>query len=271
MIKNLIPSKCPNCNTSLLVKKGKGDDIFKLFCPNNDCGGGVIKKLIKGVKILEIKNIGPSTIEKLYNIGVENCIDIFDKSIINKKNMIESGEFKEGKALENILNSIKNYKELSVDKAIHSMQIEIDKLDEEGTIPIGSSLSNELGKMISGVDYDFSGLSLQIRKELENLSDSELYNKIMNNLKRFEVNGINIKYFEKIKKVKSKKSIHKNVSFETNEDIKPFLDLGWVEVGIKDADILIVDDKNKKSVKVNEAINNAIKILTYKQAKLLFL
>lgn len=270
MIKNLIPKKCPNCGTSLIVKEGKSEDTFKLSCPNENCEGSEIKKLVKGIKVLEVKNIGPATIEKLHKIGVKNCVDIFDKSIVNKKMLIESGEFKDGRLLEKILNSINSFNNLTIDKAIHSMQIEVLKLDEEGTISIGKSFSTEIGKMISGINPDFNGLSLQIREELKDLSNSKLYNEIMNNLERFEVNGINIKYFEKNKQ-KPIKKIQKKASFDTKEDIEPFFNLGWKEVDVEESDLLVVDDKNQKSYKVDEAINNAIKIITYKQAKLLFL
>jgi hypothetical protein len=271
MIKNLIPTNCPNCNTSLEIQEGKGDDVFKLVCPNEKCSGSLIKKLQKGFKVLEIKHIGPATIEKLNKVGVQNCVDLFDKSIINEESMIKSGVFKKGRQLEIILDSISSFNELNIDKAIHSLQIDINKDEGDGVIPIGKSLSLQIGKMISNVPYDFTGLSKQIREDFNDLEDSLLFDYIITNLKKYDDNGVKIINEKVASKPKQVKKISKKFAYETKEDIKPLTDLGWVEVEIKDADIFVVDEKDQVSEKVDEAKNNGIKILTYKQVKLIFL
>jgi NAD-dependent DNA ligase len=270
MIKQIIPRYCPNCESELIIKHGKGDDVLKLMCNNDKCEGSLIKKLIKGISILELKDIGPSTIEKLYSVGLRNVVDLFDKDIINKKVLIESKEFKEGKQLDNIFDSIDNIKEIRLDKMILSLQIQVEKESDEGYISIGAALSTEIAKMMSDLEYSFEGLSIQIREEFLDKENSKTYNTILNSIKIFEDNGIKIKKLEK-KKIKEKKKITKKVSFDTNEDISELVNIGWEEVDVEESDMLVVDNKNQISEKIDIANKKGIKIMTFKQIKLLFL
>jgi NAD-dependent DNA ligase len=266
----LIPKICPNCSTPLTILEGKGDGVLKLFCPNEECGGSVLKKLEKAVSILELKNVGPATIQLLYNVGVRNVIDIFDKEIINEETLIESGEFKEGRKLEILLDSIASFKEISMEKAIHSLQIEIPKESGEGVIPIGKSLSLQIANMVSGLTSDFVGLSKQVREEVQS-TDSTILSEIKESLQRYEDNGVKVIPLE-LKKVTVSKKIEKRIALDTKEEYQSILEkLNWEEVDVIDADMLIVDDKNQVSDKVQTAKENGIKIYTFKQLKLLFL
>lgn len=274
MIKSFLIKVCPACNTSLKVKKGQKDDVMKLVCPNKNCEGSNLKKLQKGLQIFNIKGIGPKMVEKLVSAGVTSSLDLFNPQIIDYDKLINSGHFSEGSTLDNLLENIEKVKEIPVDKAILSLQIMVPKEDSKGTISIGKSLSLEIGKMISGVPYDFEKLSIQVREEISDTT-SELYNSIINTLKDFENFGIKIKYFDKIQKVVEIKKVLKKVCFQDDptsigmtkaEFLKK---LNWNEVKLKDADNLVVE-KPVGSL-VDEAKNANIKILTYKQIKLLFL
>jgi len=265
----LIPHVCPNCSTPLTIIRGKGENVLKLFCPNDKCSGSILKKLSKAVSILNVKNIGPAKIERLYNVGIQSIVDLFDKSIINEENLIKSGEFKKGRELNIVINSINSIVEISMEKAINSLQLEVEKESGDGYISIGKSLSLQIANMLSDISYDFQGLSKQVRNDLES-SDSKLLKIIKNDFERFEKNGVKIKPLE-IKKV-FKKKISKRVSFETKEDYKSILEkLNWEEVDVLDSDMLIVDDDKIETKKIKTAKENAVTIISMDELKLLFL
>lgn len=273
-MKNIIPNTCPNCHSELKVKKGKKDNIYKLICPNIECQGSVLKKLSKSVEILDIKELGPKTIEKLHEaVGIKNIVDLFNFDKITKNNLVNSGYFKDNKNLDNIINSLRSISELRIDNFIHSLQIDYIDSNQE-VIPIGSSLSYQIGRYLSNLDYDFEGLSKEIRKDVFN-NNSRIIDFINKSINKLENNNIKIKYIEDNKnKVEddSYKKVEKKVCFDVTNDYSDILDkLNWEEINVESADLLIVDDKNQNTKKVKIAKKNDIKIITLKQLKILFL
>jgi len=67
---DMIPSKCPDCNEDLLM-----EDV-NLICKNINCNAKVKYRINKLIEILDIKNVGPKTIEKL--IDTYQCKNIKD-------------------------------------------------------------------------------------------------------------------------------------------------------------------------------------------------
>ena len=274
-IKSFLITNCPVCDTKLTVEKGQKDGVIKLICPNKLCDGSAIKKLQKGIEILEIKGLGPANIEKIYNAGITSSIDLFNPEIFNEENLLKSSEFQEGKTLSNLLESVSSIKEIDVNKAIYSLQIMVPKDDDTGYISIGRSLSLEIGKLLSDVKYDFDGLSIQVREEIVD-KNSELYLYITDSLKQFEKFGVKIKYFEKVVKTKEVKKLTKKVHFQddpislsmTKEQLLE--KLSWSETTLEDSDMLIVEDETKGDL-VKIAKEKNIKITTYKKIKLLYL
>ena len=266
---------CPYCGTGLKVEKGIKDDTLKLICPNRDCDGSNLKRIQKGIEQLKIKSIGPAIIEKLVKCGVNSSLDLFNPNIINRENLINSGYFSDGKTLENIIENISKIKSLNIDDAILSLQIMIPKDDDSGYISIGQSLSIEIGKYISEVPYNFEGLSIQIREEIQN-SESELYKSILNYLNEFENLGIKIVYFEKnIKPIEIKK-LDKKVAFQdeptvlnlSKDDI--LSKLNWTEVELNDGcDLLLIENECGDLYEKAKSLN--IKTITFKKLKLLYL
>ena len=275
LIKPFLIKVCPVCDTKLTIEKGQKDGVIKLVCPNKLCDGSAIKKLQKGIEILEIKGLGPANIEKLYNVGITTSIDLFNPDIFNEENLLKSGEFQDGKTLSNLLESVSSIKEIHVNKAIYSLQIMVPKEDESGYISIGKSLSLEIGKLLSGVKYNFEGLSKQVREEIVDVN-SELYLSIYDSLKQFESFGVKIKYFDKVVKPNVVKKLSKKVHFQddptslsmTKEQLLNELD--WVETTLEDSDILVVEDENRGDL-IKIASEKNIKIVTYKKIKLLYL
>lgn len=264
-MKSIIPKNCPSCGYKLTIEKGDRDDILKLMCKNPDCSGSALKKLQKGIIALEIKGLGPKIIEKLLNAGITSSIDLFDPDKFNEEKLIASGEFQKGRALEKIIESVKSTKTISIDKAILSLQL--DK--------IGKAFSEKIGRKLSGLPTDFSGLDIDVREEL-NDENSELNKIIKESIEKFEKFGVKIKYFEENTiKNNNEKKITKKVAVENNttQEIKDIISkLNWdiVPVETKDCDFIIVNEKN--NIENYEYLKQlGIKIMTIKQIKLLFM
>jgi len=272
-----MPTICPECESKLVIEEGKKEDVIRLMCKNPKCKGTAIKKLQKGIKALEIRNLGPSTIKKLYLSGIENSFDLFNPEIFNEENLC-NGYFKEGRALEKIMDSVDNVESIAIEKAILSLQIMVEKEEGEGFISIGESLSEQIGRMMSGVDFDYDGLSIQVREEVQN-EKSPLYLKIKSALQEFENNDIEIDKFKKVEPLdlSKLKKVKKQVTLigePTTIDMttEEFLNkLEWGVVDIKNSDMLIVENKNIENEIVEYAKDEGIKIMTFKQIKLLFL
>jgi DNA ligase (NAD+) len=260
---NFIPTHCPACNSTLSIDTGKKEDVIKLMCTNPNCIGTQLKKLQKGIIALEIKGLGPSTIEKLLTAGITKSYDLFNKSICNEELLIQSGEFKKGRALTKILDTIDNVKEISVNKAILSLQLE----------NIGKTFSEKIGEKLSGLTPDYTSLMLDIRDKLDD-PNSELNFEIKESLEKFEEYGVRIKYIEKKEKKVKIKKINKKVQFSGFDDIEEMKNI--VETQLlwevtDDFQLLIVENKNSTDNLVKKAKDNNIKIMTWKQIKLLFL
>jgi len=268
---------CPECQTKLSIKKGEKEGVIKLFCPNINCSGISLRKLQKGIAILDIKGLGPKTIEKLSLSGIESVLDLFDSNKFKENKLCESIEFKKGRALDNILESVSKVKEIEIHKFINSLQIMVPKNEGDGYISIGKSLSEQIGRMISGVPYDFDGLSRQVREEIM-IPDTYYYVEIMEAIKNIENFGVEIKKFVVNKKPTKIKKVSKLVNFDgesnidiSSDEIIQKLDWGISEIDSGECNLLIVVDKNNQSDKIKLAQSQGIKIMTYKQIKILFL
>lgn len=273
------PEYCPSCGVKLEIRQGKKDDVIKLMCVNPNCSGVSLRKLQKGIALLEIRNLGPSTIEKLQKAGINNVVDLFDSTIFNEENLCRSPEFKRGRSLEKIIQAVSEVKEIPINKAIASMQITVPKEDEEGQISIGKSLSEQIGRMLSGVPYDFTSLSSQIRENVEGKTseNSTILADINNKLSQFEEAGIKIKKYEvkevdpaNFKKVEKKVYFVDDSTLELSND-EILAELNWEETELENADFVIVSDKKLDHPDLIKAKENVIPIKTFKVIKLLYL
>ena len=257
-MKEFLPKVC-ECGTKLTIEYGKKKDVIKLVCPNKECSCSILKKLQKGIIALEIRDIGSAVIEKLSLSGIESSLDLFDKSKFNEETLCASGNFVKGRALEKILNSVNSVKEIPIQKAILSLQLK----------DIGKTFSEKIGKIISGMIPDLTGLQLDIREELESKS-SKLYTTILDAIKKFEDFGVRIVRYEKQKKVEVTQKITKSVAILAGKET--IISLGWNIVDVKDpsCQMLIVENKDDKCAEVEYANTNNIKIMTLKQVNLLF-
>ena len=136
-----IPDTCPICGekTDLIIRDG----VKELYCSNPNCAGKFVNQVdhFVGKKGLDVKGLSKATIEKLLDWGwIESFSDIF--KLENYK--LEWGK-KPGfgqKSVSNILNSIEEAKNTTLEKFISSLGIPL----------IGSTVSKEICKHVD--DYE---------------------------------------------------------------------------------------------------------------------
>lgn len=261
MYKKFIPEYCPECGEKLRIINGKAEDTIKLVCVNKECSGILLKKMQKGIVALEIKGIGPKVIEKLVDAGIEHSYDLFDKTKFSSEVLCATGLFRKGRSLDILLDSVSEVKELHIKNVILSLQLK----------DIGKTYSEKIGRLMSDMNADLSGMQLDIKANIQN-KESNLYKKIEESIKKFEDFGIKvIRYENKVVDNKVVKKIEKSV--DSTVDISEIIEkLNWNLTDIKNPDckLLIVNDLKEDNEKIRFARDNGIKIMTLKQVKLVF-
>jgi DNA ligase (NAD+) len=74
-----LPLLCPSCS-SQLQKEG-----VNLICTGSECKDRDIQKIRHWIRTLDIKGLGPRSIEKLYESGVKHFTDLYDSSLTETK------------------------------------------------------------------------------------------------------------------------------------------------------------------------------------------
>ena len=257
-MKSLFPKICPSCGEPLTIEVGDKSETLKLMCKNKKCAGSLLKRLQKGIIALEIRGLGPKVIEKLINSGIESSIDLFDPEKFNEEVLVSSGEFKKGRALEKIIDSVKSTKSIPIHKFILSLQID----------DVGKTVSEKLGQLISGLTPDFTGLPYIVRDNIE-----ALVTEIKIGISIVENAGVEIVRNEPPKKVVATKKITKRVATDgMDTEIFTFIaELGWEMASIEnDCDMLVVQDKKVDTPEIRKAKELGVKIMELKQIKLIF-
>lgn len=133
-------------------------------------------KLYNSIVALGFKNIGPATCEHLNNAGLE-LKDILSSTPDSlRMNLINSGEFKDGRELELLIENIFELKEVELWQIIYSF----------GWKNCGQTISKQLANYKTGIEYDFKGLEKAViesyinSKERQNDVD-ELISILQNN------------------------------------------------------------------------------------------
>lgn len=222
---------------------------------NNDID---IRKLSKGIDILGLVNIGSANAEKLYNAGIKNIVDLFDPNKNDPWELVLSGEFKNGKALNIITDSISSMRAIELDKLIHALQIN----------GCGASMSVQLAKYFSNVTYDFSGLEKAVISDLTD-KNSENHKYIMDSINKIKQFGINILYIkplsDDIKTFEMTGTPPRIGNMIKKEDYAKFFkqfNLKHTTL-TKETNYLLTDSYDSKSTKMKKAEKNGTVIYTY--------
>lgn len=255
-----IPTTCYECGEKLKVTIGKNGK-YKLMCVNTECGGIAVRKFQKGMLAFEIAGIGPANFKSLYNAGVRDIVGLLT---ITPQELIASGEFKDGRALEKIMEAISSIKNIRLNAIIESLQFD----------NVGSTISKEIEKYYCGLPYDFSGFDYSVREQIEN-KESEMMVKIKQVvdvlstlpniqvvLPKVETTNTNV-----VIRIMEMTGSPKEFGFATKGDFeKTVAPYGIVAGSLnKDCSFLVTDDLSSKTSKMEKANKLGVQIVTYGQ------
>ncbi len=188
MIKN-----CPICGT-LLVKKEKE---AAYFCPNEACDARNIESLIHFASrdAMNIEGFGERIVEDFYNFGYLRSITDFYHIYEHKDNLKELEGFGE-KSIDNLLNSIENSKNNSLERLIFGLGI---RHVGKKTATILASYYNDIDNLMKATEEDLCAIT-----DIGDIIAKSVYNyfsiniELINKLKEL---GINTKYIGKVKNI----------------------------------------------------------------------
>ena len=241
------PTDC-KCGSPLKVEG------VHLLCSNFNCDMKAWHKFNTGVSFLEIDGVGYSLAKQLWNVGFKNPLELLDPTKMNKERLIQSGEFKAGKTLDNI------FKELEKTKELRPMDI-VMLMGIDG---MGYSTAKQIGNYISGLPYSFSGLQKEVITGFEQDGAKRgKYNYLVDSVSPY----IKIIMPERI----SDDSIPyeltgspKAFGYKTKDEfIKVAKEKGYHHTGLSGAKVLFVDDISGSSNKIKTARSKGIQIMLY--------
>lgn len=215
-------------------------------------------RLHKGITCLKIKNVGPSSVNKLYKAGFKNIISLF-KGDLTEEKLIATGIFKKGRELELLLENILDIKEVQFKEVIEALQIQ----------NMGSSISRELAKYFTNLKYDFAGFEKAIVESFIS-EDSKEQKDLANLYTAIEKSGIRVVRPVEINESRSKGFFEltgspKEHGFKIKGDFIKLAALnGYIHTKLnKNCNFLLTDSYNSVSSKIKKAEKLGCKILTY--------
>lgn len=177
---------CPICHTKLIKKDAHH------FCPNNTCPARNIEKLVHFVSrdAYNIDGFGDNIIEDFYNMGyLKDITDFF--FLKNKKQELMSIEGFGEKSINNLLESIENSKNNSLERLIFALGIRF----------VGSKKAKILAKEFKNMDtlinssfedlMDIKDIGVEIAKSVVSFFSEKDNVELINRLKQI---GLNMNY-----------------------------------------------------------------------------
>jgi NAD-dependent DNA ligase len=258
-----IPTVCYECGEKLKVTLGKNSK-YKLMCVNTECGGIAVRKFQKGMLAFEIAGIGPAIFKKIYDAGVRNISDLLT---VTPQKLIESGEFKSGRALDKLMESIKSIKSVRLSAIIESLQFE----------NVGSTISKEIEKYYCGLPYNFTGFDYSIRNQIEDKNSDMMVEikRVVDTLS--SIPNIEIIFPKEDTKTNNDLTMEirimemtgspKDFGFVTKGDFVDAVSPYGIIAGTlnKDCHFLVTDDLSSKTSKMAKAEKLGVQIVTYGQ------
>ena len=238
-----IPSKCPSCNSVLILANDQ------LFCRNKSCEAQSLKKIEHFCKSVKLKGFGPATLAKL---NFESILDLFTFSLSYYKETLGD---KIGQKLYDEVQKAKNH--ITLNQVIAGLGIPL----------VGATVASKLSKHITSIDdinekvCKESGLGDKVTNNLLEYSRSEEYAALKDLLSKF-------------KPTSSKQSNSLTVcitgkldDFKSRAQAAQYLEtLGFTVVDnvTKTTDILI-NEEDRDSSKLKKAKSLGIMITTIKE------
>ena len=256
----IMPKYCPICNHELI----KSASLIDLICPNKLCDARNIEGLIHyaSKQAMNIDGLGEKIIEQFYNQGIiRNFIDIYNLKY-QKEELTKLEGFGE-KSIKNLLSSIENSKNNSLEKLLFAIGIK----------GIGEKTAKILAKKYFSIDniikeslndnIKLPDIGPILNKSIKNyfLNDENI--KLINNLKEL---GINMSYLgDKI--TENENFLNKKIvvtgtlnNYNRNE-IQNIIELNgglWSSSVSKNTDVVIVGEN--AGLKYQKALDFKIEI-----------
>ncbi len=233
------PTHCTKCNHELDI------DRIHLICPNELCSGKKYFKFIHGFNQLGVDGSGGAAIKKLWGAGFVRAIDILDKKKFNKETLIQSGEFKEGKTLDKLIQQVYGITQLHLRKLL--LMIAFDGM--------GSKTAQEVARQIANQKYNFAGLEKRV---VEGFDINGPKRKItLEAIELLQKNGIEIilpEVFDEQDITFEMSGSPSSFGFKTKKDFIEYAKTkGYRHTSLKDAKILFTDDITSTSGKMKDA------------------
>lgn len=119
----VIPSNCETCGSSLI------NEGTRLYCPNKSCSKRVLHQLLKWVQVVDIRDLGETLVNSLFEKKVVQAIsDIYKLNVetltpffLNEESIAAE---KKSLGAEKVIKSIENHKNISLEAFIAGFDIE---------------------------------------------------------------------------------------------------------------------------------------------------
>ena len=135
----------------LMVDDFENTDAFKAL------------KLHNTITALGIEGIGPATATKLANAGIDITTLLSENPIGLKLKLLQTGEFKDGRELEILIDNVFNLTKVELWQVIYSM----------GYRNCGRTISKQLANWLVKIPFDFKGLEKQVVESFINDLDAQ--------------------------------------------------------------------------------------------------
>ncbi|MBX4191677.1 MAG: NAD-dependent DNA ligase LigA, partial [Candidatus Doudnabacteria bacterium] len=118
--KFVMPKNCPVCKSEVSRRSAGKESSVDYFCENRDCPTKNVRAMEHFVSAFDIYTVGPKILKRFKDEGlISDVVDLF----YLKKEDIQSLERFGEKSAENIINSIKAHKKITLPKFIYALGI----------------------------------------------------------------------------------------------------------------------------------------------------
>jgi len=249
-----IPTHCPHCNSELTF------DGIHLMCNNTKCEGRIAKQLASNSKFIDIKGVGPKTLEN-FACDFEDLVDliVWTRTNGSSSDIEKYGIVNNSRSHELFLNAFNNIKVLTYGQVIVLLSYN----------NVGLKLAEQVANMYTGANADFAGHDRSI---VEMFKGEDVKSRIQSKIESLVSVGIDVEI--PVQKEITSDSLFvcmtgspKPFGFATKNVFAELIGdkLNEVSITSKDCQYLITDDLNSKSSKMKNAEKKGIKIVTYGQ------
>ncbi|MCR5495664.1 MAG: NAD-dependent DNA ligase LigA [Treponema sp.] len=151
----MVPEKCESCSSIL------HDEGSRLFCPNKKCPKRILHQLLKWVQVVDIRDLGESLVNDLFEKGRVSCISDFYTLTVEDLTpffLNEESLASEKKSLgaEKVYLSIQNHRKMSL--ATFVAAFDIEGIGETTVEKLVASGFNSLEKLLNMKEEEASSV-----------------------------------------------------------------------------------------------------------------